>query len=725
MNRLCVLFLLLLPLGGVLFSQEAGNTPRISLDFRNQQVRDILLSLAELSAQSIMMDDTVRGTATFHFADDDFESALNRFAAYAHLFVTKQDNGYFVSKISIQVADSGNVSVDAEEVSAEAIIKQLSIAAHKTILYDTLPGGPITIRSDDAALLDVLRLLVIKSPEYDVLSQGGGFYVKRDERRLSAEREQGSARIDVAEDMYSIASQRVAFNVLIDNLFKRAKKEYLLLFRNSATIENVYYENKDFESLLRLVLDTANADYKIENDVYYIFEVQKRDIVKKLKDTVTVKLSYISATELQNILPSELNASGFLRVDKSTNSVFVTGSEEEIQPILAFLQTIDVPHEDRYYKTFSVKNIPVKDALALLPKALLLSDAVIIPATPSFVLQVDTMREQEITQYLELIDKRNKSYPVHLRYIKSEELIKYMPPSALKDSVAVTGDTSLVFFTGTEEERAQFMQELALIDQPKQQIRYQLLVIQHQKSDSLNHGSNATITKTDSPEYTDFTATLSNLVNVDFDIVSQFGYQFAVKLNAELGENKAKILADTTLNAISGEEISFQNTNTYRYRDVGPVDNATGLFTSTTRELTSGLTLQINGWVSGDEMITVGVTAKVSKQGAVPTSNTTTTNPPSTSEKSVTTHVRSKSGEPVIIGGLIQTDTDVIEKRVPFLGKIPLLGLLFKTKQITVEETEMVIYLVPFVQKTSGTVADSEKRMRTYYQKYVSGESAS
>jgi type II secretory pathway component GspD/PulD (secretin) len=347
---------------------------------------------------------------------------------------------------------------------------------------------------------------------------------------------------------------------------------------------------------------------------------------------------------------------------------------------------------------------------------------VIIPATPSFVIQVDALREQEIEKYLTLIDKRNKSYPVHLRYIKSEELIKYMPPSALKDSVAVTGDTSLVFFTGTEDERAQFMQELVLIDQPKQQIRYQLLVIQHKKSDSLNWGSEISVLKTDAAESSDFLGVLSNLVNVDFNIVSQFGYQFALKLNAELGANKAKILADTTLNAISGEDISFQNTNTYRYRDVGPVDNATGLYSSTTRELTSGLTLQINGWVSGDEMITVGVTAKVSKQGSASSSSTITTTPPSTSEKSVTTHVRSKSGETVIIGGLIQTDTDVIEKRVPLLGRIPGLGYLFKNKQVTVEETEMVIYLVPFVQKSLSTIADSERRIRTYYQKYVSGE---
>ncbi|GMO38043.1 MAG: hypothetical protein Ta2B_17730 [Termitinemataceae bacterium] len=310
-------FMLFLFIGGVLWAQEGENTPLISLDFRNQKVTDILLSLAELSNQSIMMDDTISGTATFHFSDDNFESALNRFADYCHLFVIKQETTYFISKVSITVTNTGNVNVDAEDVSAEAIIKRLSLAAHKTILYDTLPNAPLTIRSENATLLDILRLLVIKTPDYDVVSQSGGYYVKRDASRLNAERERGNARIDVLNDKYSISSQRIAFNVLIDNLFKQAKKEYLLLFRNTGTIENVYYENKDFESLLRLILDAANADYKIENDVYYIFEIQKRDIVKKLKDTVTLKLAYISANELQNILPSELNVASFLRVDKS------------------------------------------------------------------------------------------------------------------------------------------------------------------------------------------------------------------------------------------------------------------------------------------------------------------------------------------------------------------------------------------------------------------------
>ena len=148
-------------------------------------------------------------------------------------------------------------------------------------------------------------------------------------------------------------------------------------------------------------------------------------------------------------------------------------------------------------------------------------------------------------------------------------------------------------------------------------------------------------------------------------------------MNIELSEGKSKVLADTTLNGLSGETINFSNTNTYRYRDI--IVNTEGdLYTSTTREIASGLTLNINGWASGDDMVTVKVDAQVSKQGSVDSSSTDISNPPSTSEKKVSTSVRTKNGEPVIIGGLIQQEEDTTEKAIPILCKIPLIGNLFK-----------------------------------------------
>jgi type IV pilus assembly protein PilQ len=72
--------------------------------------------------------------------------------------------------------------------------------------------------------------------------------------------------------------------------------------------------------------------------------------------------------------------------------------------------------------------------------------------------------------------------------------------------------------------------------------------------------------------------------------------------------------------------------------------------------------------------------------------------------KHVKTQVLVENGGTVVIGGIFeQTDRDEITK-VPFLGDIPYLGNLFKTKSRTSNKTELLIFLTPKVvsERTSA-----------------------
>jgi MSHA biogenesis protein MshL len=61
------------------------------------------------------------------------------------------------------------------------------------------------------------------------------------------------------------------------------------------------------------------------------------------------------------------------------------------------------------------------------------------------------------------------------------------------------------------------------------------------------------------------------------------------------------------------------------------------------------------------------------------------------------TIIRAKSGEIVVIGGLIETRKVDMESKTPFLGDIPLLGELFKSKSESTQKKELVIMLKPIV----------------------------
>ena len=61
------------------------------------------------------------------------------------------------------------------------------------------------------------------------------------------------------------------------------------------------------------------------------------------------------------------------------------------------------------------------------------------------------------------------------------------------------------------------------------------------------------------------------------------------------------------------------------------------------------------------------------------------------------TVIRAKSGEIVVIGGLIETTKVDSESKTPLLGDIPILGELFKSKSSTTQKKELVIMLKPIV----------------------------
>lgn len=700
--------LILLSLGFPFYAQEESSS--IYMDFRNQKISDIIYSVADVCGKSVIIDETVTGSATFRFEDSDFESALERFARHCSLYVEKNDGVYFVTKVQIRTIENGMLSVNAEDVQIAPFLNMLSRYTNRTVLSDSLPNTTVTIRVTEASLEDILNLAIVKLPGFCLERIADGFYITKS-AGTSSRRSIDIFTMTESGGKFSCNIQKASFANVIEALFKKGCREYSLLSKPSATLENVSYTDREFNELLSLLLNQCSCDFSVRTDVYYIYEIQKKDVIKKFKETRIIRLKNMSLENLSSVMPNELNAQGFVKQDKSSNSIILTGSASEINPIEEFIKQIDVPLEDRNYKSFYFENANAKDAAALIPKELLLSDIIMLPSDNGFVTQVTNESCAKLSEFIAVIDSRKQSRAVRLKYIKSDELIKSLPQTAGKENVTETSEPTLIFFSGTDSQYEKFLADLNEIDRPKQQIKYQLLVIQRQKTGGLNAGSSFSAENTDSGAGYSWSGMLSNIFSINFDIISKFGVQFAGSLNAELSEGKSRVLADTTLNGISGESLSFSNTNTTRYRDI-IVDTKGDLYTSTTREISSGLTLSINGWAGGDGMVTVKVDAQVSKQGSSESSsgsNAADAMPPSTTEKKVSTNVRTKSGEPVVIGGLFQTEEEISEKRVPLLGKIPLLGWLFKKKVVSAVETEFVIYLVPSVENMAERETLSEK----------------
>ena len=70
---------------------------------------------------------------------------------------------------------------------------------------------------------------------------------------------------------------------------------------------------------------------------------------------------------------------------------------------------------------------------------------------------------------------------------------------------------------------------------------------------------------------------------------------------------------------------------------------------------------------------------------------------PVTSTRSATTQIVMKSGETIMIGGLISSLDRKIVRKVPVLGDIPLLGYLFRHKSVTKDKVDLMIFITPHI----------------------------
>jgi general secretion pathway protein D len=76
-----------------------------------------------------------------------------------------------------------------------------------------------------------------------------------------------------------------------------------------------------------------------------------------------------------------------------------------------------------------------------------------------------------------------------------------------------------------------------------------------------------------------------------------------------------------------------------------------------------------------------------------------------TNKRTVTTTVMIEDGGIVVLGGLIENDYTKGENRVPYLGNIPIIGLLFKTRSESSTKNNLMIFIRPQILRDGAQAA--------------------
>ena len=152
---------------------------------------------------------------------------------------------------------------------------------------------------------------------------------------------------------------------------------------------------------------------------------------------------------------------------------------------------------------------------------------------------------------------------------------------------------------------------------------------------------------------------------------------------------------------VVGSNVPFQGSSTI----------TSGLSTTSIERKDVGITLKIKPQISEGDYIRLDLNQEISAIGATITVGNGTTDR-ITTKRSAKTSIIVKDNETIVIGGLIQDQDEDVVTKVPFLGDIPGLGWLFKTKSKTKTKTNLMILLTPRIVKENAdlaAVSDSQR----------------
>ena len=155
-----------------------------------------------------------------------------------------------------------------------------------------------------------------------------------------------------------------------------------------------------------------------------------------------------------------------------------------------------------------------------------------------------------------------------------------------------------------------------------------------------------------------------------------------------------------------GEEIPQETSNTQE----GAVISRSFTRVRVATELT--ITPQIN---AGD-YISLKIKQKVNNRGTEPVGNQI-----NTINREASTTAIVKDQQTIVMGGLMEDRKSTSVDKVPFLGDIPLLGWLFKSRSATNEKVNLLLFLTPHIIRDTGDMNDQFFRKLKERQDFLKG----
>jgi type IV pilus assembly protein PilQ len=219
--------------------------------------------------------------------------------------------------------------------------------------------------------------------------------------------------------------------------------------------------------------------------------------------------------------------------------------------------------------------------------------------------------------------------------------------------------------------------------------------------DNLSDPANGTIFPVSVPQ-------LGNRYNVNVPIADAAG-RFA------LAVLESDFLVDLELTALEaegrGEIVSTPRVITANQKEARieqgveiPYQQSASSGATTVQFKKAVLSLTVTPQITPDNNIIMDLTVHKDSVGDIISTGGLGGTVPSIDTRAVETQVLVANGQTVVLGGIYETERRETISKVPFLGDIPILGNLFKSKQRTDNKAELLIFVTPRILEEGSSI---------------------
>ncbi len=391
-------------------------------------------------------------------------------------------------------------------------------------------------------------------------------------------------------------------------------------------------------------------------------------------------------------------------VDASLSNVLTTMARLSETNIVLAVDTVVEEDEDKHI-TISLKEIPIEQALSLVVKAVGLSYRLVGDNT--FLVGDRRRIEEEVGE---------RTYIVTLNYVEADKIV-----SALEimkgDAVEIEGQNKILI-NANPTTFAEISQRIKEIDVPRKQIEVRARLIEVSISESKKLGIDWTRLNSlstilaENPanadgvglpyDYTDVTGALPHGADNplgelpatqyfqrmdDWGDVGRFSRQltaFDITINWLLENSAAKLLTDTRITAVNGENAEIH------IGEIVPFVVTDREYRVQVEREEVGIMLKVSPSVNKDGLITTTINPEVSSVTELVAGFV-----PRTKVRRMHSTVTVPDGSKIILGGLLSTNIISSTSKVPILGDLPWIGKFFQHYQEELSTTDLIIEITP------------------------------